>query len=685
MLELYIFLALVGVGYMLNKQTTQQPYTSNARNVPAHEIPSVNNAYDASYFDNVQTIERRAANRHFAKADKPEQTGVIDETVSRHQGPQKFKSMLAGVEIPYDDFQNNMVPFFGSSVKQNVDPNANRNVVERFTGQFTPDTFVRKREQKPFFELERNNGNVNGMPVLTDYYMDRMVAPVRRANEKPFESIHVGPGLNNGYTATPSGGFQSDDRAFVLPKTVDELRVASNPKETFGGRVISGQKSVQRGQVGEVVKNRTETFYENSSDRYFTTVGAVTGPSQRPVQDVKDTNRQETSKPVQGGAYAAGFSKAVPVHGAVKDSSRQQNESFGFRNIDGDTYGNAEKDDYGKGNILPWENERDLTTGKSYQGNLTALVKSLVAPIEDIFRDTRKEYTVQNARPYGEMQRTFPEKITVKDPNDVLRTTIKETNIHDTVDKGNIKGAVKTSVYDPTQVSRTTVRQTLPSTTTTVNLRGGTFKGTTPNLDKANTTMKETTIDGQRYGNIDGRGKERGGYEATEYDARITQKQFTSDRDYFGGVEKGQQDGYKVANVNIPITQKQVISDNDYIGGGQAIHDKKPMSYDDIYNAQINELKETTLVGREPTKEGVKLASGADSFNVTSKKLECDGATQRENQNMEPLMNEPVGVENLNITKLRDQLDNTDGDRMDINIMALSQLKENPYAQKGFA
>ena len=47
----------------------------------------------------------------------------------------------------------------------------------------------------------------------------------------------------------------------------------------------------------------------------------------------------------------------------------------------------------------------------------------------------------------------------VHDANDILRTTIKETNIHDTR-TGNVNGPNKITVYDPNDIMRTTIKET---------------------------------------------------------------------------------------------------------------------------------------------------------------------------------------------------------------------------------
>ena len=102
---------------------------------------------------------------------------------------------------------------------------------------------------------------------------ERFIPSYQRNGETPIQKINVGPGLDQGYSSVPCGGLnQANKRDFVMPKTVDELRVKTNPKLQYAGRIIPGQKETQRGITSKVNKNRPDRYYNNCSDRYFTSV-----------------------------------------------------------------------------------------------------------------------------------------------------------------------------------------------------------------------------------------------------------------------------------------------------------------------------------------------------------------------------------------------------------------------------
>ena len=53
-------------------------------------------------------------------------------------------------------------------------------------------------------------------PLIEPREMDRFVSSTQiRNNELPFEQIQVGHGLNDGYTARPTGGFHNPLRIFT--------------------------------------------------------------------------------------------------------------------------------------------------------------------------------------------------------------------------------------------------------------------------------------------------------------------------------------------------------------------------------------------------------------------------------------------------------------------------------------
>ena len=141
----------------------------------------------------------------------------------------------------------------------------------------------------------------NGTPSYTDFLQSRVNPSMRMANVKPWEEVRVGPGLNKGYTSSGSDGFNAgmEARKEWQPKTVDELRTTNNPKMVYNGVVLganAGSGRYNRGIVGKVEKNRPDTFYLNTPDRWFTTGGQEKAQRGRAEEVLRAENRPGTTR-----------------------------------------------------------------------------------------------------------------------------------------------------------------------------------------------------------------------------------------------------------------------------------------------------------------------------------------------------------------------------------------------------
>lgn len=677
MIEVYVLLSLLGIGYVIN-QNRSVSMRAGTSQIHRSETPSMNHLYDSTYLQHARDTEAQKARQAFESAKANPLKVVPFEKRAFEKAP-TVRSSLADIDIPADEFEhNNMLPFFRGSLKQNMDVSARASTVERFTG--SSDLYRKKSEQEPLFRPERHVDSVNGMPNSLDYQLDHLSKPVARKNELPFDQIRVAPGLDAGYGWEGRGGFHALNAQDVAkPKTVDELRVGSNPKVTFEGRVLDGIKEKMPGEMGLMSKNRASTVRETSEDDWFRTTGAFLKEKAKPVVEVKYTNRQDTSKEYAGPAY---INKETRQRAATQPSTRHQLGSFGVGNVTLADVGTSTKGDYGKANILVYENERDVTSTRTYQGNLLSLVKAIVAPLEDAVRVTKRVHTTEHPRENGALQPQFPAKQTLYDPNQVARTTLKETTIHD-ADHPNISVRGRGKVYDVEDfVAKTTGRETLDPLDGTVNLatqrRAG--KVHDPN-DVARTTVKETQLHEAEPGPLKPQERLRGAYTETQMEARLTQKQFLSEAsDYTGIADYQQGHGYQVANVDMKDTQKQFLSDHAYFGGAEDQRQKRPTSYEDVYNAMMNEVRELTLEGREPTQNSVKVANGKDGVHVEIRKLPCDPVVPRATLNQQPIAGgaspDTQSLDSGGVTRSRQIY--ADPDRLDSSVLA--GLKSNPYA-----
>ncbi len=206
---------------------------------------------------------------------------------------------------------NNMVPYYGARQTQSTYNGATDGILDLFTGS-GKNTFFHKEEAAAFFKPEPGTGLPWGRQVETDFEQSRMVTSNRMANVFPIEQTQVGPGVNDGYTNLPSGGYQQDAiREFALPKTTDEIRVANKPKLTYEGVAIPGAHYItEPGLQAPVKKNRPDRFQvlqgaDGSLPHVNTTLGQQVAASIYPTQIMKVQDRESTSVAYGGTAQAA--------------------------------------------------------------------------------------------------------------------------------------------------------------------------------------------------------------------------------------------------------------------------------------------------------------------------------------------------------------------------------------------
>lgn len=487
-------------------------------------IPPTGNIYQNNIIAQAKTQEQQLIDRSFKNSMNSTNTNIIPRNYNQNilnqtnkfkiheqlqdvrqynQNDKKFMiSPLSGKQMELEHFtHNNMTPFFGSNATQSTVPDVNSTRIENFSGNIK--NYRNKSEIPTMFDPQFNVGNVYGSQNYTDETFQRYVASNKKQNEAPIRPVQVGPGLNAGFTSQPQGGFQqANSLDYIKPKTVDELRVATNPKLTYRGRVIAGQKETQRGLVSKPSKNRPEKYYRNSPERYMTSVVRKKNRTRDRV-NAKRTNRQ-CSTSYTGAAGPSQHTRPTK-RGLYKKSTKNCYVNSGVRNADATGSWNGENDEenYGKNSINLPLNERDTTQKDAPILNLTTFVKSVVAPVQDIMKTSRKENFIGNARPNGNFNASMPKKMTVHDSNDVMRTTIKETNIHD-VRAGNMNGPQKITVYDPNDIARTTIKETNIHNNSNGNLSGPSKIQVHDPNDVARTTIKETNIHDNRTGNLHG-------------------------------------------------------------------------------------------------------------------------------------------------------------------------------------
>lgn len=225
--------------------------------------------------------------------------------------PADFKDVDEVNVVQSSEGHNNMVPFFGANVTQTTYNGATDGILDTYTGT-GKNTFFHKEEAPAMFKPEAGTGLPWGKQVETDFEQSRMVTSLAMKNVFPIEPVLVGPGVNDGYTNLPSGGYQQDSiREFALPKTTDEIRVANKPKLTYSADPVPGSHYItDMGLQAPVKKNRPDRFQvlqaaDGSLPHVNTTLGQQVASTIYPNQVMKVQNRESTSVEYETPAQSA--------------------------------------------------------------------------------------------------------------------------------------------------------------------------------------------------------------------------------------------------------------------------------------------------------------------------------------------------------------------------------------------
>jgi hypothetical protein len=680
------------------------------------------NIYDSTYWNNIKEDEQSRSNDLYKKSMKPYETGVVSKNSTSDSFKRKFYSeindenddgemmgdytySLTGEKVNVSSLShNNMTPF----LKKNVTQNTNIEHMSPYLDNLSGNNCLKqkKKEVQCMFKPEVNSGGyICGMKNNDDFYKSRIEVSEVSNNFFPIEKIRVGPGLNQGYGNESTGGFQQADTLdYAKPRTLNELRSRINQKQTYFEIPIKGHLKGpdRRGEISAMTKQRPDTVYEQTEDMWLKTTGANSKNTLRSAQNIRPTARQESH---------------IEYTGPIARSELNQGIN----------------DDYGKSKIILYDNERESTEQRTVVTNVTSLIKALVAPIMDVLKYTNKEYTVESARGVGNPSIQIPSKQTLYDPvNHVMKTTVKETTLHDN-ENGNLTGNKETyTAY--TDTAKTTVKETTLHDNEAGNLTGNkeTYSALTDNAkttikettihdndtgiltgnketyssltDSAKTTIKETLIHDTVITNVKGNDgiylkngddakktlrqtlpvedtvRNIGGvvYKVTLYDpdivAKTTTKETTivgkSEYGFIGGMLEGIFGGYLNKNVEMKNTNKQFTSDVNEFGIAGSLNEHRQTDRTADENAEIDGTREAILMaaGHTPNPGNMNIGIDAENIEMYSKKPIENSFPAREKGNVGIIYQTSPTLDNCGITKIPNK-SNAYSNRLDSDLL----------------
>lgn len=753
-------LGLVSLGYMFTKKDKNPTTAGQPRVAPSpanRELGDRDMAMHRRLNPDMNTAMVRSA--EMRKAQELERAPNF---VSQQAGVNPFKdpggrgggrglsegyySELAGVSMTADDFRhNNMMPFFGGSLRGMSVEQDNGALMENFSGAAGPGNSMRRTEQAPMFRPEDSAAWTTGAPAFTEQagVFDRYRSSVgaTRNNERPFEPTNVGPGLDQGYSARGSGGFaQNDTRDHIMPKSVDELRTADNPKRVMEGRVVPGAGMPQRGLIGEVRRDRPETAFDDDRGMIGTRgMDRAAGELLSPVVYAIERKKE----PLGGGGFgggpetgafaagSAGGGRGMPFAPRFQPFEQKLPDSGGM--LIGATAvhfapGMAVDAPRPGATVEAFEQpgpaaDASLDLWRNMLGPAGSLTPGAHLSASQAMRPSGKETTEDagaGSYAFGNMSVRIPSKPPAYDPgNMIARTTLKETGIHDSR-SGNFGAGVPHAATDikPQDLARHTVREFFDDYPHTVrNPRTLTQEGAENRgraMQPPGATMRDAL---QGFAPRDGSavmpGKVPGSYATNDMRVEHTNREFTGQRSYVGAAASrgGEPTGYAAQldamrggeargggttlegftaaagnqTSGMSASGLRGAADFDYYGIPKS-DESKGIDYAQLYSATFNEAKESMLRSRVPGgRAGPAEAAAVQSAGTSQLRPEpaqpAPGAAVRTGRALAPAGMAHVAPDTGGSRLRHDSAAMAGADRLDT--ATLSWVDGNPFVNTG--
>ena len=513
-MELAIPGIALGLMYIMkgqsNNTSEQEESFANQNALPNTDIPNRN--YPDEYPVRNEELDKTSAlstvnqfeNGGSVYTDKYFNANMVAKREQGSNEQTEFYS-LTGEKVGGSYFShNNMVPFFGAKMRtQGAGPNSNESILDSYNGSGSQITT--KKEQAPLFSPNENQNWATGAPNMNDFYQSRVNKSMRMANTKPFEEERVAPGLGLGYTNDGAHGFNSGmmARESWMPKTADDLRVATNQKSS--GHVLLGHEGPAYSsikniatpeQMGIMEKNRPDQSFELGQDRWFTTTGASKGEMLHAIPIDRYVTRPETAVSYSGAAGSQNPSTYVP--GEYMPSHNVELGAVPIAGANANGRNHATDADYGIKSKKAYPNNRTSNTQTGYFGMVGSSIGAVVAPLLDALRPSRKQNVIGNLRPYQNPGTTVPSSYIFNPadrPSATIRETTENSKNHLNVNANQLGGAYQ--VTD--QQSYETHRQS-----TSTQYMGGAgagdgsrqMKSYEAEYNQRNNDIKSSTIDG---------------------------------------------------------------------------------------------------------------------------------------------------------------------------------------------
>lgn len=176
-------------------------------------IQTIDNIYDNEYNltsvknRELELAQQRNKSIHNHNIIPPfENRGIYRETLNtiENNNDSRYIESLSGIKIPKNQFTfNNMVPFIGSKITQNMDMNAHQHKLETFSGN--DDSTRIPKQSIPYMFPVRKEFTFH-KPGISIEQSDYIQPSIFHQGIRPYEEVHVPRGIGKGFTTNADPG-----------------------------------------------------------------------------------------------------------------------------------------------------------------------------------------------------------------------------------------------------------------------------------------------------------------------------------------------------------------------------------------------------------------------------------------------------------------------------------------------
>ncbi len=398
-MEGLILLGILGAGYVLNEDKVKKNKVHNNSEPPLFQ-GSGNTIYDMNNVKDAQRYELDMVSKQHNQAMQGD-SKIIDSlnmngrnTLRSDNSGENMIESISGVPLNEKDFLVRddgikVEPFFSGSGPREINFDENHGL-DRHQGGYHSRREP-KREIGPMFQLEKTYGHVYGSE-FTGARADqsRYIQGNYRTNELPFEQEKVS------HIDSKDEINRDIDLLYAQRNSTESRRTLNNQKLSFGGKVLAGKGiNSKREQQSEVFKHLPDKDYVNDADKWLITTGAIDAPLIRPQHDIKDTNRQYLNEGDVGPAAPVIF-KSDQERPLFRKSRNQHLVTDTNRNAA--LEGKQNNNDRNKDSYFVYPNEREITSERTYEGNIKSVFNAKTSDLQDPIKPTIKETTLDDTR-----------------------------------------------------------------------------------------------------------------------------------------------------------------------------------------------------------------------------------------------------------------------------------------------